>query len=563
MAGALGCMRIHGREVLEAALDAGLDSLDTADVYGEAPGDSERLVGAVLRDADVPVRLVTKGGLVRAGRSWRQDGRASHLKAACLASAERLGVPIDLYLLHAPDPRVSLATSMRALARLQRDGVVRRVGVCNVSVRQLEEARDVADIAAVQVELSPFAPTAVWSGVVDRCLELGIEVQAHSPLGGHRKRRAARHPALRAVARRLGSTPEEVALAWLGGLGVVCIPGASRIETVASIARAGALSLEVDAISELDAAFPDVAALRVPRLERPPAPNAEGEVVLVAGIPGAGKSTLGAEWEARGYLRLNRDRIGGTLAGVAKRLDAALGEGTRRVVLDNTYTTRAQRGRVVSIAHRHGVPIRCVWRDTSLHEAQRNAVERILRRFGRLLEPEELDGKLGAEALPPRAQHRHMQVLEVPAVDEGLASVERVPFSREAVGGGGSAVVLCTLEGVLEPERVAKLQGKLVVAALWAPEVAAGERTRSEAVEVAEAHAREAGLELRVAVCPHGPGPPKCWCRKPLPGLGVWWTRELGLDPERCVALGSGAADRGFAERCGFGFAEVEAYFQR
>src|SRR5688572_3707073 len=135
----LGAMRLstapdrdddRGLAVLCAAIDAGVTLIDTADVYGHGADDlghNERLV-ARARARHPHVTVVTKGGLTRPGGAWVPDGRARHLAAAARASRDRLG-PIDLYLLHAPDPRVPLATSVRALASLLSDGVVARIGL--------------------------------------------------------------------------------------------------------------------------------------------------------------------------------------------------------------------------------------------------------------------------------------------------------------------------------------------------------------------------------------------------------------------------------------------------
>src|SRR4029453_5804930 len=103
-------------------------------------GDSSRIV------------VATKGGLTRPNGEWVADGRARHVTAACEASRQALGVErIHLYQLHVPDPRVGLSTSVRALAALKRDGLVEHVGLCNVTVGQIEEAREITEIAAVQV----------------------------------------------------------------------------------------------------------------------------------------------------------------------------------------------------------------------------------------------------------------------------------------------------------------------------------------------------------------------------------------------------------------------------
>ena len=139
--------------------------------------------------------------MTSAGGAWVPDGRAKAIRADCEASLAALdGLPIDLYLLHAPDPRTPWRTSVRALARLVDDGLVRRIGLANVNRRQLDEALEQAPVAAVQVALSPFDDHALRGGIVDRCTEEGIALIAHSPLGG--PARGARRPGRGARARR-------------------------------------------------------------------------------------------------------------------------------------------------------------------------------------------------------------------------------------------------------------------------------------------------------------------------------------------------------------------------
>ena len=291
-------------------------------------------------------------------------------------------------------------------------------GLANVNRRQLDEALELAPVAAVQVALSPFDDTALRGGVVERCAERGIAVIAHSPLGGPRRAGGlGRRQALVDVAGAHGATPAEVALAWLLGLSpaVVAIPGARRPETARSAAAAATLGLGADERAALDA--------RV-RQARPgsaarPHPDEEGDVVLVMGIPGAGKSRIAQEYVARGYLRLNRDERGGSLRELAGALDEALSSGSRRIVLDNTYLGRAARNDVIEAARRHRVPARCVWLDTPLAQAQVNLVERLLERFGSLPEPEELRELARREpaVLAPMSQMR--------AVARARAAVDR------------------------------------------------------------------------------------------------------------------------------------------
>ena len=193
-------------ETIAAAAAARITVFDTARAYG----DNEALLARALRrcGADGTARIVTKGAMSRAGGGWRPDGRAKTVRADCEASLAALdGLPIDLYLLHAPDPRTPWATSVRALARLVDDRLVARVGVANVTRGQLDEALALAPVSAVQVALSLFDDRALRGGVVDRCAEAGVTLIAHSPLGGPRRaKRLDRNQALSEIARSCDAT---------------------------------------------------------------------------------------------------------------------------------------------------------------------------------------------------------------------------------------------------------------------------------------------------------------------------------------------------------------------
>src|SRR5689334_10105946 len=117
-----------GEATVGAAAAAGITVFDTARAY---PGNEALLARALRRcGAAEGARVVTKGGMTRPGDAWAPDGRAAAIAADCEASLAALdGLPIDLYLLHAPDPRVPWRTSVRALARLVDEGLVLRVGV--------------------------------------------------------------------------------------------------------------------------------------------------------------------------------------------------------------------------------------------------------------------------------------------------------------------------------------------------------------------------------------------------------------------------------------------------
>lgn len=531
---AVGTQHLRDVDVLLAAIDAGARVIDTADVYGTEPLVAE----ARARRPEVALTIATKGGLVRDADGWRPDGRARHLEAAAEASAARLGAAPDLYLLHAIDPQVPLATSARALARIAERGLARAVGLSNVGRRALDEAAAIVPIAAVEVELSPWRIDAVRGGVVAWCAERGVPLLAHRPLGGAAGvRRLAHDHLVRAIAARLDATPAEVALAWLRALGVVPLPGPTRVETARSAARA--LTLDDDARRALDARFLGLVAGLGRR-----APRRDGEVVVVMGMPAAGKSTAIADLCAQGGLRLNRDERGGTLDTLARALDAALADGATRIVLDNTYPTRASRAPVIAAAHRHGLAVRCVWLDTPIEDAQVNAATRMLERHGRLLDPDEI--KRAARRDPatfyPTVQFAWRRALEPPALDEGFDAVEIARFARRPRGGSRRALIveLPVLATPGAAERVARRRadGWLVLATAWRP--------------------GELPPDIETAVCPHEPGPPRCWCRKPMPGLGLVLARAHDLDLAASLHVGRGAADRGFAARLGLPYVDAD-----
>jgi aryl-alcohol dehydrogenase-like predicted oxidoreductase/adenylate kinase family enzyme len=562
----LGCMRMSTEEsrdeelalaTITAAAEAGITVFDTARSYGRGADDlghNERLLARALRGcgADAAARIVTKGGMARTGGGWIPDGRAKAIRADCEASLAALdGLAIDLYLVHAPDPRTPWRTSVRALAGLLDEGLVRRVGLSNVNRLQLDEALELAPISAVQVAVSPYDDRAVRGGVVERCAEAGIAVIAHSPLGGPRRAgRLERHEALAESAAAHDATAAEVALAWLLGLSpsVVAIPGARRPETARSAARAVTLELDADERVVLDEAFGAPRPARTQRAGR----RTEGDVALVMGIPGAGKARVATEHVARGYIRLNRDERGGTLRELADALDQELASGAGRVVLDNTYLTRASRSHVVETASRHGVPVRCIWLDTPLAQAQVNLVERLLERFGSLPPPEELRllSRREPDVLAPTSQMRAQRELEPPSADEGFAAVEHVTFTRTPLSGGARSGVFVAAPALTRfGWEAAVEQGDPRAPHLvfdWDPE---GGLDRLAAV--ADRLAAEVAGPVEHALCPHPAGPPICWCRPPLPGLPLAFARANGIDPSRSILVGTSPAHRTLATTLG------------
>ena len=560
-------------DLLHAAFDSGVTLLDTADAYcldDSETGHNERLIGRALSSWNGDrsgVVVATKGGLTRPGGAWVADGRARHLRAACEASLRALGLErIALYQLHTPDPKTPLATSVRALKALQDEGLVERIGLCNVTVGQIEEARAITDIAAVQVELSVWHDENVLNGVVQYCGTHGIQLLAYRPLGGSRRvTRTRSHPVLTDVGSRHASTGAEIALAWLSDLSetIVAIPGPTRVETLRSIVGASTIRLTDEDRSRLDEAFPSGRLLRPRGSEPAAAPRREGEIVLIMGLPGAGKSTVAREYLDRGYVRLNRDETGGTLRSLVPALEASIASGASRIVLDNTYVSRASRALVVQAAARFGLPVRCVWLTTSMEAAQVNAAWRMVAKYGRLLEPDEMRkaSRRDPNTFAPHAQFRHQRELEPPDPAEGFSQVDRRSFQRASDPALKNRALIVWWDDELATRGPAlrryHAEGWRLLGLAWRPQIADGTMTR-ERVEAEFTRIQEQlGVAIEVLYCPHAAGAPVCWCRKPLPGLGVVFIQRHQLDPSQCVYVGSGPQDRAFARRLGFEYREA------
>ncbi|HEX6162746.1 MAG TPA: aldo/keto reductase, partial [Vicinamibacterales bacterium] len=527
-------------------------------------GHNERLIARALASWSgdrSSITVATKGGMTRPEGRWELDGRARHLREACERSREALGVErIAIYQLHAPDPRTSFATSVRALASLQRDGLIDRIGLCNVTVGQIEDARRIADITTIQVELSVWNDAALLSGVAAYCAQHGLRLLAHRPLGGRKSAaRTAKHPALQGVAAGHGVSPFDVALAWLTDLSetIVPLPGATRVETAQASAGAQRILLTRTDRERLDEAFPSGKLMRTDR-PGPAQARTDAAIVMVMGIPAAGKTTLAQRFVEAGYQRLSRDETGGTLRALAGDLDRALDSGKSRIVVDNTYASRKSRAEVLQAAAAHRVPVKCIWVTTSLEDAQVNAAWRLIQRYGRLPGDDELASlnKTDVAAFLPAAQFRYQRELEAPDSAEGFASIEKVAFARQwpADYTNRAAIVWCDDidERLVETMRTHHDEGRLVLGMSWQPGIAGGTRTPAEvAAEFEQLNAR-LGFPIDVVYCPHAPGPPRCWCRKPLPGLGVVLIHRFRLDPGRCIYIGNSAVDPGFARKLGF-----------
>jgi len=246
---------------VHAALDGGARLIDTAINYGSSGaelGHNETLVAKALSTwsgARDDVLVVCKGGNLRTDElQFVQDASPANLRWSCETSLRLLGVEtIGLYFLHAVDPKVPLADSVGALARLQEEGKIQRIGLSNVGRTQLAQAQQIVDVAAVENRLSPWAVNSL--PIVKVCEAAGVAFLSYSPLGSQARAKAwDEKPGFIGVARELGVSPQQVALAWALSLSpvVLPIPSARRPETIRDSLGAMELKLSAEHLARLE-----------------------------------------------------------------------------------------------------------------------------------------------------------------------------------------------------------------------------------------------------------------------------------------------------------------------
>jgi aryl-alcohol dehydrogenase-like predicted oxidoreductase len=236
----------EAREVLQRATDLGVDFIDTADSYG--PAVSERLIGEALAPYDEAF-VATKGGLWRDDRdsAWPRCGEPGYLRNAILGSLDRLRTDeIDLYQFHRPDPDVDYEKSVNTFAEFKDEGKVRHVGVSNVSVDQLETAREVVEIATVQNQYN--IGDREHEEVLEYCEDHDIGFIPWAPLG------SGELDGLDVVAANHDATAYQVGLAWLLQHSPVMlpIPGTSSVDHLEENVAASEIDLSDDEIETIE-----------------------------------------------------------------------------------------------------------------------------------------------------------------------------------------------------------------------------------------------------------------------------------------------------------------------
>lgn len=310
----------------------------------------------------------------------------------------------------------------------------------------------------------------------------------------------------------------------------------------------------------------------------------QGEIIVFVGYPASGKSTEAQQYVDQGYYRLNRDELGGSLKDINVRLEELIVLGKRKFVLDNTYPTVSSRKPIIEIGQKYDIPVICIHETTSIENSQFNAALRIIRQEGRLLKPDEISKSTNPKVIPASAIFNYRRKFEKPEMTEGFANIKRVTFKRKLDSSYVNRAIFFDYDSiretksgrkypidkndiVLKPGRQAalsdfKARGFKIIGLSNQSAIGKEMFTANDAKALFE-YTNELldGIVDGYDFCPHDSYPIQCYCRKPMPGIGVEFIEKFKLNPGKCYMIIGETADETFAKRCGFESYTEEQFF--
>ncbi|MCC9138148.1 aldo/keto reductase [Pontibacter silvestris] len=257
-----GAMRITGEgiwgppedrdeaiRVLKRALELGINFIDTADSYG--PNVSEELIAEALHPYPKDLMIATKGGLLRTGpNEWPVNSHPDHLKEALEGSLQRLKLDkIDLYQLHRVDPEVPFEKSLEFLQNAQEQGLIKHIGLSEVSVEQIKKAQEYVKVVSVQNMYS--VDNRKWEAELEYCEQNNLAFIPWFPLGGDNQEALDK---LTQIGEKHNASVHQIALSWLlhRSPNILLIPGTSKVKHLEENYKAASIALSQEDMDDLE-----------------------------------------------------------------------------------------------------------------------------------------------------------------------------------------------------------------------------------------------------------------------------------------------------------------------
>jgi HAD superfamily hydrolase (TIGR01662 family) len=310
------------------------------------------------------------------------------------------------------------------------------------------------------------------------------------------------------------------------------------------------------------------------------------EIIMLSGVPGSGKTYLTKDRLADADCYFSRDKEGGHVVDLVPKMEKAISDGARKIVLDCTFVTREHRDPFVAAAQKAGVPISCIFVDATKEISQFNICWRMVQTFGKVLRTKaDYDGTDSPHALPPQAMFNMFNRLVKPDKSEGFAALEVVkpkPWKLPAEFKNGA--VMIDYDGTVReastgykypkapsevrafPQAAKKLQalaadGVLILGASNQSGVAKNDPPMDVCKACFDETNRQLGVDIEVDFDYSAAGPAASWHRKPFPAMGIDAIWKHRLDPSRVTYVGDQTVDKTFAKRCGFRFEHAKDFF--
>ncbi len=311
------------------------------------------------------------------------------------------------------------------------------------------------------------------------------------------------------------------------------------------------------------------------------------EIIIVMGYPASGKTVLAKKYETQGRYRVNRDELGGSLNDLVKHVEHQyINSKTSQFVMDNTYPTVESRQSIIKWAHDNDFEIHCKYINIDVGDTLYNASKRLIDTYGSLLNPEEIKNTKEVGVYPPVVIYKYRKTVQTPKKEEGFHNVKKIKFKRkiDKTVYKNKAIIL-DYDGTLRktksgerypstpedieilPNRAEVLKeypkkGYLLLGVSNQSFVAKGDFTIKQLIKCFENTHALLGIDFERKFCPHPAFPQVCYCRKPMPGIGVEFIEKHKLDPSQCIMVGDMKVDNTFANRCGFQFVHADDFFK-
>ena len=309
------------------------------------------------------------------------------------------------------------------------------------------------------------------------------------------------------------------------------------------------------------------------------------KVTMVVGPPASGKSTVTKELRKNGAMPLNRDTVGGTIAGLIPLMESLIKDG-KDVILDNTFPTIEVRKPFIDTAKRLGADIDCVLMSSTIEDSQFNFVQRAIDLIGEFPTPEAIKKAKHTNIFPPTVLFKYKKEFQKPTIEEGFGKIDVHKFVRKINPEFTNKALIVDYDGTLreciggnekfpvskdqieiKPNRTKVLQaykdkGYRLLGCSNQSGIHKGEVSDEAVKELFEYTNQQLGIDIEYRYCPHQSAPISCYCRKPMPGVFVEFMLKYKLNPKECIFVGDMTTDETFAKRAGIQYVDQAEFFK-